>query len=228
MESTLQQAHSWCFDGPECMLTWPCRVVLSRFQSSQVEAISSTRAFDPRKEASTLRTYFRLAKQFLAYFDRVATSRDYHFSANPEEENHRPEDIIELTGEQLTTWRSIRRLAQQGEMHADATSKDDLKGKIVELWMLLVSYNTGARRYRSPLLSFCAMLSIRPSTASWMEPGNFNSHLSAIIWVVQLLIFYDSARRELKGDGEPLQLVKRRCERCLQQTVNTLIGEILR
>ena len=32
-EVMLQEAHKWCFDGPECMLTWPCRVVLSRFQS---------------------------------------------------------------------------------------------------------------------------------------------------------------------------------------------------
>ena len=34
-ESMLREAHSWCFDGTDCMLTWPCRVVLSRFQSSQ-------------------------------------------------------------------------------------------------------------------------------------------------------------------------------------------------
>lgn len=48
MEAMLQEAHSWCFDGPECMLTWPCRVVLSRFQPAQVEAQGSTRAFDPQ------------------------------------------------------------------------------------------------------------------------------------------------------------------------------------
>ena len=61
-----------------------------------------------------------------------------------------------------------------------------------------------------------------------MEPGNFNSHLSAIIWVVQLLVFYDSARKDLQGQGETLTLVKRRCETCLQQTVDTPMGEILR
>ena len=32
MDGLLQQAHSWCFDGPECMLTWPCRVVLAKRQ----------------------------------------------------------------------------------------------------------------------------------------------------------------------------------------------------
>jgi hypothetical protein len=71
-----------------------------------------------------------------------------------------------------------------------------MKDRLLELWMLLICHTTGARRYESPLLSFCAMLSIKPSTRSWLEPGNFNSSLSAIIWIVQLLIFYDSALKE--------------------------------
>jgi hypothetical protein len=45
------------------------------------------------------------------------------------------------------------------------------------------------------------MLSIKPSTKGWLEPGNFNSYLSAMIWVVQLLVFYDSARKEQQGRG---------------------------
>ena len=72
------------------------------------------------------------------------------------------------------------------------------------------------------------MLSIKPSTKGWLEPGNFNSHLSAMIWVVQLLIFCDSARKEQQGRGQTLQLVKRFCGRYLQQTVETPMGEILR
>jgi hypothetical protein len=96
------------------------------------------------------------------------------------------------------------------------------------MWMHLITHSTGAQRYRSPLVSFCAMLSIKPSTLGWMEPGNFNSHLSAIIWVVQLLVFHDSARKEREGLGETLDLVKHCCERYLQQTVETPLGEILR
>jgi hypothetical protein len=34
MQSLLQDAHRLCFDGPECMLTYQCRVVLGRFQPS--------------------------------------------------------------------------------------------------------------------------------------------------------------------------------------------------
>lgn len=55
MGSLLKEAHSLCFDGTECMLTWLCRVVLSRFQSSQVDMVGKTRAFDPYKEPTTSR-----------------------------------------------------------------------------------------------------------------------------------------------------------------------------
>jgi hypothetical protein len=112
----------------------------------------------------------------------------------------------------------------------DKSSKeeDELKDCLLEIWILFICHTTGARRYQSPLLSFCAMLSIKPSTRSWMEPGNFNSSLSAIIWVVQLLVFHNSALREQRGRGETLQLVRSYCDQYLQQTVETLIGEILR
>ncbi len=61
-----------------------------------------------------------------------------------------------------------------------------------------------------------------------MEPVDFNSHLSGIIWVVQLIIFYDSAQKALQGNVDTLSLIKDRCERHLQQTVETLMGDILR
>ena len=101
MDIMLQEAHSWCFDGPECMLTWPCRVALSRFQSAQVEALGNTRAFDPRMQPITIKAYFKLAKQFLADFRRVAAGRRHHFSADSERDGSRPEDLIDLTSEQL-------------------------------------------------------------------------------------------------------------------------------
>jgi hypothetical protein len=41
-----------------------------------------------------------------------------------------------------------------------------------------------------------------------MEPSNFNSSLLAIIWVMQLLIFYDSALKEQQGYRKTLDLVK--------------------
>lgn len=227
-ESMLREAHSWCFDGDDCMLTWPCRVVLSRFQSSQTESFGKTRPFDQYKEPKTIKTYFSTAKRVLAYFDRVAAGEDYFFSAESDEERYRPEDHVEPTQKQLDVWLAACTLAKDELPDKDEEKQEGLKSRLLEFWMLLITQDTGSRRYSSPLLSFCAMLSIKPSTQGWLEPGNFNSNLSAIIWVVQLLIFYSSARKERDGHAKTLDSVKQYCEKYLQQTVETPMGEILR
>ncbi|KAK0303020.1 hypothetical protein LTR82_017684 [Friedmanniomyces endolithicus] len=226
-DSMLREAHRWCFGGPRCMLTWPCRAVLGRFQSSQNESFGKIRPFDPYKEPGTLQTYISLAHRALAYFDRVVAGDEDCFSGETEEST-KPEDIVQPSEEQLVAWKDIRTLAGCKPPAEQEAEKDQLKCRLIEFWVLLVCQNTGSQRYFSPLLSFCAMLSITPSTQGWIGPGDFNSHLSGIIWVVQLLFFFDSARKEKDGGGETLAQVKQYCERYLQQTVETPMGEILR
>ena len=238
MESLLRDAHSSCFDGPDCMLTYQCRVVLGRFQPAQVDLQGKTRPFDPHKEPGSLRKYFKAACSFLSYFSRVVAQDEYHFSPTVDvdgRERERPEDIIEATEEQQAAWQDIYQMTKQrprneqtGNEDDSETDNSDLKERLLELWVLIICHTTGSRRYESPLLSFCAMLSIKPSTRSWMEPGNFNSSLSAIIWIVQLLVFYDSALKEQRGCGKTLKLVKDYCDEYLQQTVETPMGEVLR
>ena len=110
-------------------------------------------------------------------------------------EGQRPEDIIDATDEQLAVWQDIDRIARQKrtkEQNGDNNNDDDddedstneLKERLLELWILLICYTTGAYWYESPLLSFYAMLSIKLLTRSWIEPSNFNSSLSAMIWIV--------------------------------------------
>ena len=113
MESLLRDAHRLCFDGPECMLTYQCRVVLSRFQPAQVDLTGKTRPFDPYKGSKSLATYFGMALRFVSYFSRVVAADEYHFSAAAEDDDdtQRPEDIIEATDEQLAVWRDIYRIA---------------------------------------------------------------------------------------------------------------------
>lgn len=79
-ESMPREAHSWCFDGDDCVLTWPCRVVLSRFQSSQTESCGNLRPFDQYKEPKQIKTYFSTAKRVLAYFGRVTAGENYFFT----------------------------------------------------------------------------------------------------------------------------------------------------
>jgi hypothetical protein len=55
---------------------------------------------------------------------------------------------------------------------------------MVALLMALICHEFGGSQYSSPLLSFCAMLSVKPYTKTWKEPGNYNSCLSSVIWVV--------------------------------------------
>ncbi|KAK5110028.1 hypothetical protein LTR85_001795 [Meristemomyces frigidus] len=220
MQGLVDEALRWCFDEPDCMLSWPCYVVLSRFQESSVEALGRTRAFDPYKQPRTLQNYSTLAKRFLAYVLRVAAGRGYHFDVEGGDERCPPEDVIEMT--------PVDRDASDASDSSDHSVHGGLEDHLLNFWMLLIAHHTGARRYSSPLLSFCAIFSIKPSTLSWMEPGNFDSHLSALIWIVQLLIFYHSARQERYSGGETLQLVEECCKRYLEQTKETPLGWILR
>jgi hypothetical protein len=115
MESLLRDAHRLCFDGPECMLTYQCRVVLSRFQPSQVDLTGKTRPFDPYEGPKSLASYFGIALRFVSYFSRVVASDEYHFSpaadADDNVEDQRPEDVIDATDEQLAVWRDIYQIA---------------------------------------------------------------------------------------------------------------------
>jgi hypothetical protein len=190
--------------------------------------IGKTRPFDPYKGAKSLASYFRIALRFVSYFSRVVAPDKYYFSlvagVDDDVEDQRPEDIIKATDDQLVVWREICDLVRQirasrTEDYDDSDNNDDdnvLKERLLKLWMLLICYTIGARRYRSLMLSFCAMLSIKPSIRSWMEPGNFNSSLSAMIWIVQLLVFYDSALKEQRGYSKTLKLVKAYYDEYLQ------------
>jgi hypothetical protein len=51
------EAYNWCFDGPNCMLTWLQQLVLSCFYTAAVLG-QKIRVFDPKKKPSTLKTNF--------------------------------------------------------------------------------------------------------------------------------------------------------------------------
>jgi hypothetical protein len=46
--------------------------------------------------------------------------------------------------------------------------------------------------FKLPVLSFCAILNRKVNkkdNGQWEEPGNYNSHLSILIWTAQLILF---------------------------------------
>jgi hypothetical protein len=71
------------------------------------------------------------------------------------------------------------------------------------------------------------MHSVKPFTKTWKESGNFNTFLSGLIWVAQLIIFHASASLEQSGLRTTLGRIKEYCERFLQPETETPMGEIL-
>ena len=217
MDEIFTEAHSWCFDGPDCMLTWPRQLALSRFHTAAGPG-QKTRAFDPKKEPNTLKTNFGYWKQFLTYCYRVAY-RGSHFTT-ADDDQRTPESCIQLTDGQENAWEA----AFQSAVKQDRLA---LRNAMSDLSMALVCHEFGGNRYSSPLLSFCAMLSVKPHIKSWKEPGNYNSCLSGVIWVAQLIIFHASACLEKAELGDTLERIEQYCGKFLKQDTETPMGEIL-
>jgi hypothetical protein len=215
MDEILSEAHSWCFDGPECMLTWPRQLALSRFHTATV---GKARGFEPKKEPETVKTNRRYWKQFLTYYYRVIHSGS-HFTTSGNSQRT-PADSVQLTDEQDSAWAGVIRSARSQE-------REQLRESLSVFCMAIICHKFGGSRYSSPLLSFCAMHSVRPFTRTWKEAGNYNSFLSGLIWVVQLMIFHASVSLEKAGHGNTLDLIKGYCERFLQPETETPMGEIL-
>jgi hypothetical protein len=60
-----------------------------------------------------------------------------------------------------------------------------LKYIIRQLYLALIYYTVGSVSFKSPVLSFCTILSRKvreKDRGLWKEPGNFNSYLLALTW----------------------------------------------
>ncbi|KFZ22426.1 hypothetical protein V502_02883 [Pseudogymnoascus sp. VKM F-4520 (FW-2644)] len=190
MDEILTEAHKQCFDGPECMLTWPRQLALSRFSTASTGKL---RGFEPKKEPGTLRTNFGYWKQFLTYCYRVAYRGGY-LTRTEGDEWRTPEDRIRLTDTQTAAWEAALQSAASNDRPA-------LRDQLSVLSMALICHEFGGDHFSS-------MLSVKPRTKTWKEPGNFNSCLSGLIWVVQLLIVGASVYLEKSGAGGTLERIE--------------------
>jgi len=126
MDEVFSEAHGWCFAGPDCMLTWPRQLALSRFHAA---AAGKARGFDPKKEAGTLKTNFGYWKQFLTYCYRVAYC-DSHFST-ADNDQQTPESCIQLMDAQEKAWEAAFQSAVERDRPA-------LRGAVSVLSMALI------------------------------------------------------------------------------------------
>lgn len=94
MHEVMAESHRWCFDGPECRMTWQRQVALARFRTADISGCK-LRGFEPKKEPATVERYVRSWKQCIAYYARVVHSSG-HFTCS-EEGQRTPEDLIWLS-----------------------------------------------------------------------------------------------------------------------------------
>ncbi len=134
-------------------------------------------AFRCFKNESTLTSYFRKMKELLVYYYRVVYTADGHFTREAEGQTL-PRDIIDQSHEQRRAMDEMFAALQgsAGDDHADNTSSGSdtsgigsggiagsenpkLEGAIRKFYMRLICHHVGSALFRSPVLSFCAMLS---------------------------------------------------------------------
>ncbi|KAH8749835.1 hypothetical protein BGZ57DRAFT_968312 [Hyaloscypha finlandica] len=162
------------------------------------------------KNASTLVTYFTTMKQLLVYYYRVVYSEDGHFTRTKARLDPRlPADIIQPTTPQIQAMDEIMEaLALEDEEEAELA----LKHAIRRLYLALICQIVGSVSFKSAVLSFCAMLSRKvrgKGRGLWEEPGNFNSHLSALTCTTQLVLFdYACFQEQDDEDQIPVFLAK--------------------
>ena len=122
-------------------------------------------------------------KQLLAYYYRVVNCEGGHFTrAKPDQVL--PRDVIQPTAPQIQAMDEIMEALAAPEDEDDKEEAElALKHAIRRLYLALICHTVGSVPFKSPVLSFCAMLSRKvrgKGRGLWEEPGNFNSHLSAL------------------------------------------------
>lgn len=223
-EATLRDAYQLCSDtSPERRMTQQRANILNEFYTGASGKAGGFRYF---KNESTLVTYFTTMKQLLVYYYRVVYHEDGYFTrATPEQVL--PADVIQPTTKQVQ--------AMDGIMAA-LTIKDrevgeqSLKRYIRQLYIALICHVVGSVPFKSPVLSFCAMLSRKvrgKGRGLWEEPGNFNSHLSALTWTAQLVIFDFACFLKQDDEDQIPVLLAQICKEYFQQLAETAFGHIL-
>ena len=100
-----------------------------------------------------------------------------------------PGDIIQPTAQQT---QAMDKIMKALDLEDGEEAELALKHAIRRLYLALICHTVGSVPFKSPVLSFCAMLSRKvrgKGRGLWEEPGNFNSYLLALTWTTQLVLF---------------------------------------
>ena len=89
-------------------------------------------------------------------------------------------DVIQPTAPQI---QAMNEIIEASALEEEEDAKLALKHAIRRLYLVLICQTVGSVLFKSPVLSFCAMLRRKvrgKGQGLWEETGNFNSHLSAL------------------------------------------------
>jgi superfamily II DNA helicase RecQ len=250
-ESMLRDAYDVCSDmSPGRKMTQQRANILNGFYAGASSKASGFRHF---KNQSTLTTYFKRTKQLLAFYYRVVYREDGHFPRDGASQVV-PRDVIEPTGTQRRAMKEVMDIVRHRDGDSASRGDDDdaerrereLKHAIRRLYMALICHTVGSSPFRSPVLSFCAMLSRkvfgmgkkneggrggirsrRRMHGLWAEPGNFNSCLSALTWSAQLVLFDYACYHQRDNENGIPGLLRELCDGFFQQLAETPFGHIL-
>ena len=233
-EAVLRDAYRLCSDtSMERKMTQQRANILNEFYAG---ASGRSHGFRYFKNASTLVKYFATMKQLLVYCYRVVFSETGHFTRS-EPEQALPSEIVRESDLQARAWgRMMEALAMIDAEGCDdeaATAKAAhaaLMSAVRQFYVSLICHDVGSTPFQSPVLSFCAMLSRKvhgKGEGLWHDAGNFNSHLSALTWCAQLIIFDFACFQEANNDSLIPILLAKLCKRYFQQLAETPFGYIL-
>jgi len=232
-KSLLQDAYELCSDAsPDRKMTHQRACILNEFYAG---ASGKSAAFRYHKLGSSLVAYFNTWTQLVIYYYRVVYSDNGHFTREQPSQAV-PKDVIQPTSSQRKAMDKVVVLARE-EM--DDSEDVSLKHALRQFFLSLICHVVGSVPFRSPILSFCAILgrSFRMGgvvqdddiklTGQWKEPGVFNSHLSALTWTAQLIIFDYACFQEQDNENQIPVFLTTICQKYFQQLAETPFGHIL-
>jgi superfamily II DNA helicase RecQ len=223
-EAMLRDAYRLCSNtSPDRKMTQQRANILNEFYAGASGKADGFRYF---KNASTLVTYFTTMKQLLVYYYRVIYCEDGHFT-RVQPDQTLPKDVIQPTAQQ---GQAMDEIIEALNIEDKEDAELALKLAIRRLYLALICHIVGSVPFESPVLSFCAMLSRKvhgKDRGLWEEPGNFNSHLSALTWTAQLVIFDYACFQEQDDENQIPVFLAKICKRFFQQLAETPFGHIL-
>jgi hypothetical protein len=117
--------------------------------------------------------------QLLVYYYRVVYYKGGYFTRTKPDQIL-PKDVIQPTKQQI---QAINKITQALGFEDEEEVMLALKHAVRRLYLALICQTVSSMLFKSPVLSFCAILSRKvrgKGRGLWEEPGNFNSYLSAL------------------------------------------------